>query len=270
LFCWALGWSALGGTRAAAAAAPGPVAVATTGVERELTTDRPDATESPFTVEAGRFQLEWDAASYTYDRRDGGRTTAWTLAPFNLRYGLTPRVEVALRIVPWLRLTDEPSGGGKTTWEGFGDTTVRAKFNFWGNDGGSTALGLIADLRLPTAKHGLGNDTAEGGLGLPVTFELGAGWEGAAMTYVVYGKNDTGDSRAAWANTISVARDLAPDLGGFLELTSLAGDGAHVATFNCGLTRRVGPRVQLDLGVYLGLTSAAPDVTVFAGLARRF
>jgi hypothetical protein len=246
------------------------MAVAPGAGERELTTDRPDATESPFTVPAGKFQIELDAASYTYDSRDGGRTTLWTVAPLNLRYGLTSRVEVALRIVPWLRLTDEPAGGGKTTAEGFGDATVRTKFNFWGNDDGSTALGLIADLRLPTAKHGLGNDTAEGGLGLPFTFEVGAGWEGAAMTYVIYGKNEAGNSRAAWVNTISLARDLAPELGGFLELASLAGDGAHVATFNCGLTRRLGAQVQLDLGVYLGLTSAAPDVTVFAGVSRRF
>ncbi len=76
--------------------------------------------------------------------------------------------------------------------------------------------------------------------------------------------------RAVWVNTITFAHDLAENLGGFLELTSAAGDGAHVATFNCGLTRRIASGVQLDCGVNLGLSRTAPDLTVFAGLSRKF
>jgi hypothetical protein len=75
---------------AAAAAGAAPAAL------RELTTDRPDTTESPFTVDAAHLQLEMDVASYTRNRLDGVRTTEWALAPFNLRYGLTPRAEVGI------------------------------------------------------------------------------------------------------------------------------------------------------------------------------
>jgi hypothetical protein len=49
------------------AAVPGLAAPAL----RELTTDRPDATESPFTIDAGRLQLELEAVSYTRDRSGG-------------------------------------------------------------------------------------------------------------------------------------------------------------------------------------------------------
>ena len=35
---------------------------------RELSTDRPDQTESPFTVDAGHVQVEMDLATFTYDR----------------------------------------------------------------------------------------------------------------------------------------------------------------------------------------------------------
>lgn len=45
---------------------------------RDMSTDRPDATESPYTVDAGRIQLEMDLAGYTQDRRDGVTTRAVT------------------------------------------------------------------------------------------------------------------------------------------------------------------------------------------------
>jgi hypothetical protein len=35
---------------------------------REMATDRPDKTESAYTVDAGHFQVEMDLLSYTYDR----------------------------------------------------------------------------------------------------------------------------------------------------------------------------------------------------------
>jgi hypothetical protein len=49
---------------------------------RELTPDRPDKTESPYTVDAGHFQLEMDFANLTFDDSNGvgtrGRNVAST------------------------------------------------------------------------------------------------------------------------------------------------------------------------------------------------
>ena len=257
-----------------AAAAVGLIIVTASGAAssrtlRELTTDRPDATESPFTVDAGHVQLEMDALSYTRNRLDGVRTTEWVYAPFNLRYGLTPMLEAGIFVVPHLRVTEQDRQGPKQTFRGVGDTTLRMKVNLRGNDGGATAFGLMADLKLPTAADGLGNDRTEGALSFPIAYEVGAGWEGAAMTAIEFVHTGSG-RRAVWANTITFARDIAPDVGGFLELTSATGDGGHVATFNFGVTRPLDPRTQLDCGVNIGLTRNAPDLTVFAGLSRKF
>lgn len=38
---------------------------------RELSPDRPDKTESPYTVDAGHFQLEMGFANYAYDQTGG-------------------------------------------------------------------------------------------------------------------------------------------------------------------------------------------------------
>ncbi|MES2694640.1 MAG: hypothetical protein V4773_14280, partial [Verrucomicrobiota bacterium] len=54
---------------------------------RELTTDRPDTTETPFTIEPGKVQLETSVATWSRDRLDGVRTTEWEIAPFNVRIG---------------------------------------------------------------------------------------------------------------------------------------------------------------------------------------
>ncbi|MBM3854542.1 MAG: transporter, partial [Verrucomicrobia bacterium] len=143
------------------------------GERRELTTDRPDATESPFTVEPGRFQLELDAVSYTRDRAGGVRTTEWTIAPWNLRYGLARSVEAGIFVVPHMRRTETGPGGTRQTASGVGDTTLRLKWNGAGNDGGSLAYGVFAEVKLPTAADGIGNDKVEGAVTLPVAFEIG-------------------------------------------------------------------------------------------------
>src|SRR5688572_24804065 len=58
---------------------------------RELSTDRPDQTESPYTVDAGHFQVESDLVNYTRDRDGNIRTTDLSLAALNLKVGLTNR-----------------------------------------------------------------------------------------------------------------------------------------------------------------------------------
>lgn len=59
---------------------------------RELTTDRPDKTESPYTVDAGHFQLGTDLLSYT---RDGdGELENFAIAPTNFKVGLLNNVDL--------------------------------------------------------------------------------------------------------------------------------------------------------------------------------
>lgn len=237
---------------------------------REMATDRPDATESPFTVDAGRVQLEMDFANYGCDRQGGVKSTEGEVAPFNLRLGLTQNFEAGIFVTPWRSESETSRGGPRERRSGFGDVTLRTKLNLRGNDGGPLAYGLMADLKVPTAGGGLSNGKCEGALTMPFAFDLGGGWGGGAMTFVEVRYTGAGHYRAVWGNTVTVGHDLTEKLGGFVELTSFAGDGSHVATFNCGLTFALARDVQLDGGVNLGISRSAPDVQFFAGLSRRF
>lgn len=237
---------------------------------RELSTDRPDATESPFTVEPGHAQMEMDFGNHARTRRGGVQTDESEIAPLTVRFGLTPSVEGGVQLVPYRRVRETLPGGGQATSAGRGDTTLRAKFNFLGNDGGGMAWGMIADLKLPTGSRVLTNGRTEGALTVPVAFDLPAGWSAGAMTSLALIYSDRGRYRPGWINTFTAGHAVTGRVGGFLELTSEAGDGAHVAMFNCGLTRAIGHEAQIDGGLKIGLSRAAPDLTVFAGISRRF
>ena len=246
------------------------VAVEAAAARRELSTDRPDTTESPFTVDAGHWQIEMALVSQTRNRLDGARTRAWEFAPLNLRYGLRSDFEAGVFIAPYARVTEEPRGGSRTTAAGFGDITLRAKFNIAGNDGGSPAFGLIADLKLPTAKAGLGNGHAEGDLILPVAFELPGGWELGAMTKADLRQRDSGGMHLVWVNTATLGRKIFQNVSGYLELTSATGEGSHVATFDLGVAWKLEANTQLDAGAKLGVSRTADDGQFFAGLSHRF
>lgn len=243
---------------------------------RELSTDRPDSTESPFTVDAGRLQLEVSAVGYVRDRhtpdRSGTDAETWNFAPFNLRLGLTSRWELQVVGDAYLRqkIVDRTSGR-HIRRRGFGDLALRLKYNAWGNDGGTTAFGLMPFVRFPTASDDLGSGSHEGGIVLPFAMEMGSGMSLGAMTVfeIVRNAADTGHE-VVWTNTIVLGRELRGNLGGFVELALETGTGKASASFNTGLTYSIGNDLQLDAGVNLGLTRAAPDLGLFAGFARRF
>jgi len=64
------------------------------GVARALSADRPDATESPITVEPGRVQLE----SSLYDWSRDGRNDTHTWLTLHAKFGLTESVDFGLVI----------------------------------------------------------------------------------------------------------------------------------------------------------------------------
>src|SRR6266705_2586665 len=75
---------------------------------REMDTDGPGATESPYTVDAGHFQVETALVSYTTDRASSGslphRVEAWAIAPMILKIGLLNRLDAQLLLEPYNRV----------------------------------------------------------------------------------------------------------------------------------------------------------------------
>ena len=238
---------------------------------RELSTDRPDATEGPFTVDAGHTQLEMDVVNHRTNRLEGVRTKGWSAAAFNLRFGLLDDFELGIFVSPYVHASETQRVGRREVSSGFGDVTLRAKVNFWGNNGGTSALGLIADLKLPTAARGLGSDSLEGAVLLPVSLELGHGWELGAMTGMgLRRRASSSGRRGVGINSATTGHGITEALAGYVELTAETGDGAPVAAFDAGLTLQLNRNTQVDVGVQFGLSRNADDVVVFVGWTQRY
>ena len=242
---------------------------------RELTPDRPDKTESPYTVDAGHIQLEMDVATFTLDRSNDTRIEAWNVAPVNFKIGLLNHVDLQFIFENYLSVrTEDRQAHTRTTQSGAGDLTTRLKINLWGNDGGQTAFGILPFVKFPTNTDHLGNDAVEGGVIFPLAVKLPAGWDLGLETGSSFLRNEQDRGyHAEFVNMVTVGHELIGKLGGYLEFFSSVSTepaSSWVGTVDLGLTYGLTDDIQLDAGVNLGVTRSADDVNAFTGLTVRF
>jgi len=242
---------------------------------REFSPDRPDVTESPYTVDAGHFQWEMDFANFTYHKADGIETSTWNVAPFNFKVGLLNQVDLQLIFDNYLRVhTKDLNTGTSSTQSGVGDFTTRLKINLWGDDGGKTAFGLLPFIKFPVNTGDLGNNSVEGGVILPLAVSLPAGFDLGCEAGFGYLRNDVGSRyHGNFIQTASVGHGIFRKLSGYVEFVSAISTEPHagwVATVDVGLEWQLAENIQLDCGCNFGVTRAADDEHVFSGIAMRF
>jgi hypothetical protein len=240
---------------------------------REMSTDRPDQTESPYTVDAGHVQLEMDLASFTRDHAGDGTVEEWNIAPINFKVGIWHNLDMQFVLGGWVRSEIRRPGESKEVTDGIGDLTVRAKANLWGNDGGPTALAVMPFVKVPLKSDAIGNDEVEGGLIVPF------GWNVAERIYLglmteidLLADEDSSGHHLEWLNSITVGIEITDRVGVYVELVGVLPEGGddRIAQFDAGLTYAVSDDIQLDAGCNFGLTDAAPDYLPFVGLSIRF
>jgi Putative MetA-pathway of phenol degradation len=239
---------------------------------REMTTDRPDQTEVPFTIDAGHVQFESDLFSYTYDDEDGAITNAWAVLPTNVRIGVLNHTELGIVVEPYLHSRTREDGD-TTKQQGFGTTSLRIKHNFWGNDGGQTALAVMPYISFPTSQDEVGPDKIEAGLIVPLAIEVSDRLGLGLMTEANWRRDDDQEGyHFESVFTAVLGYDITEKVGCFAEvLTAIDWENTDdpVVQFDCGVTYALTEDIQLDAGVYIGLTDAADDLTSFVGLSWR-
>jgi len=239
---------------------------------RPLSTDRPDQTESPYTVDAGHVQIEADLASAAFDDAGPISATTWSVASVNAKVGLRNHVDLQLVLDSYVdaRLSHDASS---TTDEasGIGDLTARIKINAWGNDGGRTALAVMPYVKLPLPESEIRNGRVEAGVIVPFAVALAERWGMSLMTEVDFVAPTAAGYETAWVNSISVSTDLTRRLGMYAELFTVAASGRPWrGQADAGFTLAFGESIQLDWGCNFGITESAPDFNPFLGLAARF
>lgn len=246
---------------------------------REMSTDRPDKTESAYTVDAGHFQIESDVTVFEYDHdRSGGRdvrSESWAVPTLNLKAGLCNFSDLQVVLFPYNHFrTRDVATGAVERQSGFGDVLTRLKVNLWGNDGGACAGAIMPYVKWPTSQHDLGNNAIEGGVIIPVSFELPAGLSSAVMTQFDWVQDsDSKDYHPEFVNTITVGHNIIGNLDGFVEffgLVSTESGAPWIGTLDLGLTYSITDDWIVDGGVYIGVTKSAPDIAPFIGMSFRY
>jgi hypothetical protein len=250
---------------------------------RPMDLDRPNITNTPHTIDAGHVQVETGLADFAhlYDRSAAvnTRSDAWSLGQFNARVGILDNLEFNAIVTAYDFLDSHDFSTGQTTRaNGFGDTVVGGKFNFWGNEMGDTlwanSLGIQPQVKLPTAGQNLGNGHAEGQLNVPFLMNLPAGVHLGLMTAPALERNtsNTGYS-AGWINSICVDRVFWERYDFFAEYASNVTDQPHrqaQGSVDLGVIYSLSPNVSLDTAVNIGTNRATPAVEWAAGISFRF
>ena len=217
--------------------------------------------------------MEADLFVYTkdIDRPNDTTTESYNYFVPNFKVGLTNNVD--LQVIPQVYNVVSTRTGNQSAQRvsGFGDTTVRVKVNFWGNDGGKTALGMMPFVKIPTSQNGIGNGSVEGGIIIPFAVKLSETWDVGMQTELDLNAKGGGSYNVGFVNTISFGHELSDKWSTYFELyTNTGAERGFAATFDTGLKYLSAENVQLDAGVNIGLTEAAEAIQPFLGLSVRF
>lgn len=239
---------------------------------RELSTDRPDTTESPYSVDAGHYQVELEALSFGKDKASGVTTKTFS-SSVNVKAGVTNRSDLQV-VLEFYRNVKESGNGVDNDADGLGDLDIRYKFNFWGNDGGPTALAVMPFITLPSHSKDFGtNRDVEGGIILPFATEVDGGWSLGVMLEMDVVRNAADDGyTVSWLQSVTTSHQIVGDLDGFLEFVNISSaddNASSEAYFDAGVTFGFGDDIQFDAGTNIGLTQASEDVRFFLGLSLR-
>ena len=246
-------------------------------LRRPLITDRPDRTESPYTVDAGMFQVEADVFSYQRDGSADGQpnisSSSLNLAPINLKAGLLNNVDFQFVVAPWSWNKSDESGRAIEREKGLGSIAGRLKVNLWGNDGGRTAFAAMPFVAF-LGEAGVSGRTTNFGVILPLAVDLGGDWGlGSMLQLESVGQRDGLPRELLLISSVSIGRGIVGSLSGYAEFFSgyvVDNGDAWEATTDFGLTYGIGENVQLDAGVNVGLTRDAQDLNPFVGISARF
>jgi hypothetical protein len=248
---------------------------------REFEPDRPDLTNNPFTVDAGHVQLESDLFNYSLSRpdQDGTVTEKFLFGSTNIRVGITNNTELQFLLQPFNAVRTRFKNPATTTWDAGPDVLeIAGKYNFYGNDtfekSGSTALGVIPFIDIPTAHNGVGEDHVEGGVDVPFAIKLSDKAELELMTEYDFIKNNQGSGyHVEYFNSGSFSYEFTPKFSTYIEVATLFGNedpSGGIVTIGTGLLYQPNGNTQIDVGSNFGVTRASDRINPFVGLTKRF
>lgn len=237
---------------------------------REMETDRPDVTESPYTVDAGHFQYETDLVRLTRQKSDEQETRILLINQGNFKIGLTRTTAIQIGFQTYGNQKEKDlNSGSVTTSNGFGDITFRIKQNLIGNDKGNFALAVLPYVKFPTSNYE--DSRFEGGLIVPMIYKLPGEWNLGMQVEVDRLKDrDQQTMHTEFLQTLAISHPIIKGVEAIAETYYTYDFKAHeISTYlNAAIQMEVAKDFQLDAGINYGLQHHA-EKHYFIGASYR-
>ncbi|MEJ5995448.1 transporter [Pedobacter sp. Du54] len=237
---------------------------------RGLSTDRPDITESPISVDAGHFQIETDVFKTTINKTAGIKTVENNFNLANLKLGINNRTDLQLVVGSYANSYIKDKSGNKiNNSSGFGDLTLRVKYNFWGNDDGKTAFAMMPYVNLPTSAD---NSNIEAGVVFPFSVDLGNDFGfGTQVQFDVVKSALTSGYHGSFLHSVVLGKEFSRSFEAFAEsyFTVDAERKQFQLSVNGGLGYLPTENLKFDIGFNYGLTKNTDNV-YFIGFSFRY
>ena len=233
--------------------------------EASLTPDRPGIGDGSAVMAPGQFQVETG-----YRFVDGGGVDQHDIGELLLRYGVVPGLELRAALNSFVA---QIGAGSADDESGLSDAGVGLKLGLVRGDGrpmGRPNLSLVASTTLPTGSDAFSSDVAQPTVKLAYDWPLSNAVAVSANAGYTFDTGDAVDGAVDVTATLGAGLPAAPGLGVYAGYAGSFTTGPDASFVEGGLTYLLHPNTQFDLNGAVGVSDAADDFFIGAGLAHRF
>lgn len=233
--------------------------------------DRPGKGNAPCTVAPSHVQIEFGLDDLSIQNRSGITTSINDIGGMLAKVGLTDSLDVEAGIN--LFQSEREHGASLTqTQTGIGDLFLHLKYRA---ESGRFALAFDPYLKLPIATGMAGNDKLEGGLAMPMEYDLGGGWSlGDTLQADALANAGGSGMHVNMSDALGVGKSIAEGLTIGAELwtdENFDPSGTSIQ-YSAGLELAdlLNNDTQIDCGVNFGLDRQTPCLEIYVGISERF
>lgn len=242
--------------------------------DRDYCPARPGLGTPACTMAPGQVSVETSLGDWTLDKQGGDRTDTVLIGDTSVRIGLTDTIEAQVGWTP-LGIVRERSGGIVNRATRTGDATLGIKANLRNPDGSGLSVAVQPFVTLPVGRAPIGAGDWGAGLVVPITYDLSKTVNLEVTPEVDAAVDQDGRGRhLAYSGVIGVGFALNDAVTFTLEDQLVRDEDPSGATtqdlVSASLAWMPRKTLQLDVGAVAGLDRNAPDVELYAGIARRF
>ena len=243
---------------------------------RSLSSERPSKSDSIYTLNRGKFLFETSFLSKTKINNSNQKISATSLFDFStFRHGLNDENEIQIIQNPLIykKISQQNSS---QKFQGRGETFLRFKHNFLGNDGGTLGFSLTPFVKIIKSSRNETGSDLRGGLIMPFLVKISDDLTLGGMYQLNYYKtqNNVKNNRYfAIINAYYLSKDFTKKISSYAEFYSLKTfvNKNFVQNYlDFGVNYLLTDNLKLDVGANFGVSKKADDLNYFSGMAYRF